>query len=223
MAKLVLFGDKALDKKLASLGPKLANQIARSAMRHSAKGVMQSAKETLINSPSVVTGELRDSLNVKALTRSRYRIGVKVQTETDASGFGGFFLEFGTKHMAAEPFLRPAIYDNADAIRQQIIADVYAIIWDKSLVGRTLSAASKRGKKFKKKLTKLKKNTSRRLKKVKKNTSKRVKRGRKALSRRLKKSQKFIRSKAKKLTKQLKKTAKKRRAAKKKPGRRKRK
>lgn len=219
MAKIVVFGDKALDKKLASLGPKLAKQIARSAMRKSGKGVKQAAKETV----AVDEGELQQSIEVRALTRSRSRIGVKIQTEEDGKGFGGAQLEFGTKHMAAQPFLRPSLYDNQESIREQIIADVYTIIWEKSFAGRTFKAASKRGKKFKKKLSKFKKNTSRRLKKAKKNIGKRVKRGRKALSRRLKKSQKFIRSKSKKLTKRLKKAAKKRRTVKKKASRRKRK
>lgn len=219
MASIVVFGDKALDRKLASLGPNLAKQIARSAMRRSAKGVMKAAKESV----SVDTGELRDSIAIKSVTRSRTRIGVKIQTEEGGKGFGGAQLEFGTKHMSAQPFLRPAIYDNQEAIREQVIADVYTIIWEKSFAGRTFAAASKRRKKFKKKLTKFKKNTSRRLKKYKKNTSKRLKRGRKSLSRRLKKSQKFIRSKSKKLSKRLKKVAKQRRAAKKKSSRRKRK
>jgi HK97 gp10 family phage protein len=131
VAKVVITGDKALDKKLAALGAKLANKIVRSSMRKSAKNVKDWAGQNLANSPSIVSGKLRSGMKVRAGKRSRSRMSVKVETTAgthDDPGYGGAQLEFGAKHMPAEPFLRPAVYDHESDIRGEVIADVNATI-----------------------------------------------------------------------------------------------
>jgi HK97 gp10 family phage protein len=131
VAKIIITGDKALDKKLASLGAKLANKIVRSSMRKSAKNVKEWASQNLTNSPSIVTGKLRAGMKVRAGKRSRSHMSVKVETTAGTHkdpGYGGAQVEFGARHMPPEPFLRPAVYDHESEIRAEVIADVNATI-----------------------------------------------------------------------------------------------
>jgi HK97 gp10 family phage protein len=124
VAKAVVTGDKAVDRAFREMGAKLANKMARGAMRRSAKKVAGYAKANLVASPSIVTGELMKSIRVRALKRSRKRIGVKVETQQNETNFGGAPLEFGAKHMPAEPFMRPAVYNHEDEIRGEVIQDI---------------------------------------------------------------------------------------------------
>lgn len=131
MAKIILTGDKALDRKLNGLGAKLANKMVRSSMRKSAKKVMGYAQNNLEMSPSVITGVLKAGMKVRAGKRSRNKVSVKVETTAgthDDPGYGGAQLEFGAKHMPPEPFLRPAVYDHEQEIRGEVIEDVRATI-----------------------------------------------------------------------------------------------
>lgn len=131
MAKIIITGDKALDKKLAGLGAKLANKMVRSSMRKSAKKVKEWASQNLTNSPSIVSGKLRAGMKVRAGKRSRSKVSVKVETTAGTHkdpGYGGAQVEFGARHMPAEPFLRPAVYDHESEIRGEVIADVNATI-----------------------------------------------------------------------------------------------
>lgn len=53
------------------------------------------------DSPAVDTGRLRQSIGVQKVAQGHYRVGTNVQYAP--------LLEFGTRKMAARPFMRPAL------------------------------------------------------------------------------------------------------------------
>jgi HK97 gp10 family phage protein len=130
MAKTVVSGVKELDAKFASIEPKIAKKVARKAMRDGAKKIEARAKANLSANGNIDTGELRRGIKVRAMKRSRSRIGVWIATterkQASKKGFrfGGYQLEYGTKHAQAEPFMRPAGNDSEPAIRSMVIADI---------------------------------------------------------------------------------------------------
>jgi len=109
--RFVLTGDKAIDRKLKKLGPKLGKKIIRRAMRPAAKVVRDEAKA---NCP-VDTGTLRQSIKVRAAKRSRQKIELLVTTSgsdnlfTGSAYYGGM-VEWGTAFQAPRPYMRSA-YD----------------------------------------------------------------------------------------------------------------
>jgi HK97 gp10 family phage protein len=116
--KIKVEGLAELDRKLRSLGPK----IARSALRSSLNAAAQVIKKDAILRAPVLTGRL--AKKAIYVTRSRssatptkevYVVGVrqwkrggKVKAYGPQDAFYWRFLEFGTKHIAARPFLVPA-------------------------------------------------------------------------------------------------------------------
>lgn len=52
-------------------------------------------------SPAVDTGRLRQSIGVQKVGEGHYRVGTNVEYAP--------YLEFGTRRMAARPFMRPAL------------------------------------------------------------------------------------------------------------------
>lgn len=103
--KLELDGAAGLMKALSELDKKASKKVIRSAMRSAAKPILAQAKA---NAP-VKTGLAKKSLKIRALPRSRNRIGVAVQTKDgDFKGeaFYVSFYEYGSKHQPAQPFMR---------------------------------------------------------------------------------------------------------------------
>lgn len=106
---VVMTGLRELDRNLARLSDKMQKKLVRSAVRKAAKPVLDRAKELVPTD----TGDLRRSLKIRALKRSRRRstIGVQVVTGVDffkGEQYYGGMIEFGTSKMNAKPFLRPA-------------------------------------------------------------------------------------------------------------------
>lgn len=104
-----LSGDKQLLAKLDRLSRKDSRSVVRKAARRAAKPILMQSR---VNAP-VDTGTLRRSIKIKAITRSRKRIGVKVTTGTAKSAyqgkqFYGAFQEYGTKKMAGKHFMKRA-------------------------------------------------------------------------------------------------------------------
>ena len=125
--KILITGFKEVDAKLAQFGPKLANKIQRSALRKAGKLVQDQARANLDANDSVESGKLRSGVRVKAGKRSRTGASIIVQTSSgrhEDPGFGGAEVEFGTKHSQQKSFLRPAVYDNEEKLREFFIADV---------------------------------------------------------------------------------------------------
>ena len=123
-----LIGGKELDRKLKALPRKVAKKILRQALRAGAKIILAQAKA---NAP-VATGQLKKSLKVRAMKRTRKgTVGFKVQTKAgDFKGdeFYGSFLEYGFRRgkrpgkgaeytreiVPAQPFMRPAFDSKKD-------------------------------------------------------------------------------------------------------------
>lgn len=105
----VRFGVAKFDRPLKQLETRLQRKVIRQALRAGARVILPEAKA---NAPVGETGNLKDSIRVWALKRSRRRIGVKVGSSTHAykgDQFYGAFIEFGTSKMEPRPWLAPAI------------------------------------------------------------------------------------------------------------------
>jgi HK97 gp10 family phage protein len=128
---VIVTGDKELDALLKGLPLKAQKKLSRKATRKAAKDIVLPEAR---NRVGVDSGELEDSLKVKAIKRSRSRFGHEVTTGDGfwkGDQFYGAFLEFGTKERqhksgkqvgqiqpGAHAFLRPAVYDNEGRITQ---------------------------------------------------------------------------------------------------------
>ena len=108
-------GLRELDAVLKDLGPAAANRVARSALNRSATPVVAKAKQLV----PVDTGELRDAIS-KRLRRHRQGsatqtilIGIEKPTSRRAH-----FIEFGTRHQAAQSFLRASLDESVAEVLQ---------------------------------------------------------------------------------------------------------
>ncbi len=132
-------GLRELGARMRGLSEKVNKRIAASATGAAAKIVKQAAVANIVKSPSVRTGSLREAVIVKktprseagGLTSAHYvtvrgrgkpkvnKKGVKQAQAPHAS-----LVEFGTVHMPAEPFMRPALVNNAqraiDAMKDRL-------------------------------------------------------------------------------------------------------
>lgn len=115
-------GLKEIEDALAAAGPKLARSAVRKAL-HAGGQVFLNRAKTLAPvlataTPQRKPGELRDAIaEVDRMDarkqRGRARIGLKYGKKgSQDPGVYGLFVEFGTKNMAAQPYMRPA-YDEA--------------------------------------------------------------------------------------------------------------
>ena len=96
--------ERAFDEGLEAAGIFVAAQVAIN----------------IVNADLVDVGTLRDSWTAVKLQRGLVRIGSPVEY--------GTYHEFGTRYMAARPFLRPALFEHkaeirkafADAVRRRL-------------------------------------------------------------------------------------------------------
>ena len=139
--KAIVTGDKELDALLRGMPLAMQKKLSRGATRRSAKEIVLPAARAAV---AVDSGELEESLKVRALARSRTRFG-HIVTTGDGLGTGdtyyGASLELGTKERTQKTtgrttgaitphkfaFLRPAVYDNADRIRAEYVKDVLEV------------------------------------------------------------------------------------------------
>lgn len=138
---VIVTGDEELDKLLAGLTPKLQKKLSRQATRKAAKDIVLPEAKARV---PVDSGDLEDSLRVQAIKRSRSKIGHMVTTKDGfykGDQFYGGFQEFGTKERQhksgkstgsiqphSQAFLRPAVYDNEDRIKELYVSDLRELI-----------------------------------------------------------------------------------------------
>lgn len=96
--QLVLTGDDKLNRRLAALQTADAKKAMRTAARLAMKRLLPRIKAATPHR----TGRLRRSIRLKALTRSRKQIGVKIGTgkndrQFSGKSFYGSFIEFGKR------------------------------------------------------------------------------------------------------------------------------
>ena len=131
MAKMIdisLLGDKELTRKLHRLEIAVQRKIVRHALREGARPVLAAAQQ---NCP-VQTGRLKASLKLRALKAKRGNFGVQVATgmrdelgiAADDPNYYPMSVEYGHGSVAAQPFLRPALDDNAQQAKAIIAREI---------------------------------------------------------------------------------------------------
>ncbi len=104
--RVTVTGAKELDRKLRDLAPKLSKKIVRSSLRKAAKPVQARAK-TIV---PVRTGFLKKAIKVRAMRRSRVRMGVRATLEdrTFQDAFYGKWVELGKHDSPGQHFMKRA-------------------------------------------------------------------------------------------------------------------
>lgn len=126
---------------MRQLSAKVATQTAARAVNAGAQIVKKQAKANITSSPSVEKGYLLDAVITKKIPKSQtsltaeYVVTVrgrgKVNKKTgkrQTFAPHAVFVEYGTVHMPAEPFLRPALerkqHQAVSAIKEKLAADI---------------------------------------------------------------------------------------------------
>lgn len=160
---VIVTGFKELDAKLRQMEPKLQRKLVKGALRKGGKRVERES-ERIINEEAYDTGALKKSVTVRALKRSRKRIGVQILPQREkyfakyAATHGGkqpnpssgqstpFYvpaaIEFGTKTARAIRPFRRALYDNKEEYLADFQADLAQFITEQK-VDLKLPKASK--------------------------------------------------------------------------------
>jgi len=111
-----------LEKALKSIGPKAARKVGAKAMREAAKPIIDQAKVYV----PVLTGALQDSItsvSVRSNENSVLRLQIGFRKP---AGSRAHFVEYGTSHSRAQPFMRPAL----DIRGKDAIAIMGKVMWD---------------------------------------------------------------------------------------------
>lgn len=111
-----LLGDKKLEKQLRKLPNRVEKKVVRQALRAGAKPILAAAKANVATMTAPQTGRLAKGLQLRAIRRSRGRMGYRVATkprefygiEPDDKWFYPAVVEYGHPKAAARPFLRSA-------------------------------------------------------------------------------------------------------------------
>jgi len=109
-----LEGSDKLVRKLQKLESAFAGEVLERAVRYAAQPVIEDASQ---KAPKL-TGKLARNIGIDLDKKSRSRVMVSVGPEKDV--FYGMFLELGTKHITARPFLRPALDENEQNIKRRL-------------------------------------------------------------------------------------------------------
>jgi HK97 gp10 family phage protein len=140
--RVEVLGLRELGAKMRQLSEKMNKRIAARATGRAAKVIKDAAKRNVIsnnskNATAVDTGSLRDSIVSKKLRKSETPDTsahiVAVRTMGSLRKTGGknrrkqrtaphaSLVEFGTVHMPAEPFMRPAFdHKSGDALNEMV-------------------------------------------------------------------------------------------------------
>lgn len=105
-------------RNLKRLGDRIDDAIDNG-LDAGAQIVVNDAKE---NAP-YQTGTFRRSIHHKRIVREAYRRYTQIGSDITNPPYP-YFLEYGTSYMAARPTLRPALYNNQDGARQEIVSAV---------------------------------------------------------------------------------------------------
>lgn len=115
-----LTGFDQLIQALKTLSPKIQRKVGRAALTKACQPIIEDAKRLV----PVDTGELEDSITSVAVRAERDSLKRNIGFRKTAS-WRAHFIEFGTIHNAAQPFMRPAL----DARHEDAIAVMGGEIW----------------------------------------------------------------------------------------------
>ena len=121
-----VLGLKGVEDALAQAGPKLAKRALRKALRAGGEVMVDAAKGRAPvlkqGTPQRKPGELRDSIGmVVKLSPTKESGTVRIGPLRDKAkgknspGIWGSFVEFGSVHGAAQPFMRPGFDSSKEA------------------------------------------------------------------------------------------------------------
>lgn len=130
MAKLEMQGLSELRGRLRALPDKMVKRILRGALRQAANLVKNEAKARVPTD----TGALKASIRIVARrgspTRVVFNVVAGALTDKQKSKFGqktafyALFVEKGSAHAPAHPFMRPAIESKAQAAIDVLVSEV---------------------------------------------------------------------------------------------------
>lgn len=119
---VVVTGDKALDAKLKALEPKLQKKLVRKALRKGGKRVLDKFKQ-IVRAEAYETGAYEKSVGVKALKRSRQKLGVTLHVDRDKF-FARYKAQYGHEPHPAkgetEPFYVPAAIEFGTSTKEAV-------------------------------------------------------------------------------------------------------
>lgn len=98
-------GAREMENLLKQLGPTVARRVASKALLAAAKPVVTEAKRLV----PVLSGDLKRSLTSQSVRGGETSSRKAVNIGSRGFGWRAHFLEFGTKHAAPHPFIRPAM------------------------------------------------------------------------------------------------------------------
>ena len=135
MTEAQIEGIEDLDRQLLALIKTMDPDKVEPILLTGAKTIAKAAKT---NAPLGPTGNLKKSIYAKILTR-RGGVGdiLGFSEGQAAPGFAGVnyrkapharLVEYGTRKMAARPFLRPAWDTNKEPVKRQIIDDLKSVV-----------------------------------------------------------------------------------------------
>lgn len=120
--KFTLRGSEEMKRKLRDISNEVGGRKAQAALRLAAAPIVNRAKELA----PVRTGTLRRSI---AVEDGPGELEVSIGTDVEYA----IFQEFGTVHMAARPFLRPALEQEGPAFGKELA----------SILGNLMEAAAR--------------------------------------------------------------------------------
>ncbi len=119
-------GDREIIEIINLIGGKLAKKAMRKSLRKATKDIVLAEA---INRVPFDTGQLEESLTVRAMKRSRSGFGyeVRVRKGSPAEEYAQV-LEFGTKRVRAQPFLRVSGYSNEPRVLDLVLQDIRQVM-----------------------------------------------------------------------------------------------
>ena len=121
-------GIEDFKKALEALDKKLRNRVITQAMRAAAKVL---ANEIKSRAP-VETGGTKKSVKVRAGKRKKDQISMRVEVSGGSGEAFVGFLELGTKHNAANPFVRNSTADKRDDCLDLMFSQITKAIEEKT-------------------------------------------------------------------------------------------
>lgn len=121
LARVQVVGLDELEKKLKDIGPKQARKAFRNAGRKAAEIWVGDMQERVPKNTGFLETHIGSAVRIES-KEDLFTIHVGPAKEA----FWGIFHEFGTKKMAAHPFMRPTFMEHQDDILQ-LFAD---LLWN---------------------------------------------------------------------------------------------
>lgn len=209
---LDIHGDRELIDALSKLAVGMRTKVLRAAMR---KG-MDLVTAAVRAAAPVRTGRLRNSIETaNGKTNSKWKVRVLTRPRSGlykGDAYYAAFVEFGTKKMAARPYMTPAFDANkARAVavaREEILLGVEDAVWwasfRKTGIGRVYTKAGRRYRKASRTLGRARKTTARSAKRLRKRATRVGKRARRATTRVVRRNVKSVRRNVKSIRRNVK-------------------